>query len=163
MVGFDMDENISSEDLAAFFGVVANTQHLCNYNEWRTITGDKVIYEMSSDDVWGVLRSHLPVKIALNFEPTEHCEKGSSPIRYFEELDRFLLTSTANQFDPIVTETLSVVEEDDVITVELASYDVDKYYAEPQEKVLLATYKFSVRVSYDSWYVLEADIVEHGA
>ena len=161
MVGFDMNERISSEDLATFFGVVANTQHLCDYNGWRVFKDGKTIYTIPSDDVWGVLRSHLPEKIALNFEPTEHCEEDSRPLRYYKELDMFLLTGTAAQFDPIVTETLSVVEDGDIITVELASYDVDKYYAEPQEKVLLETYKFSVRVAYDSWFVLEADIVEH--
>lgn len=161
LADIELSENMTSKDIATFFNVVASYQHLCNNETWRSYQDGKVSYIVPGDDIWGVLRSHLPGEIVCKFEPAEGFnEDGSMDGPYYKAVNTYLYNTLAGRYDPKSIETVSVTEEGDIITVELVAYDMDKYCAQPQVKEAIETYRFSVRVAYDSWYLLEADITE---
>ena len=158
LAGFRLTESMEPKELGKFFNIVASNQHLYDYYAWS----DTKHYLVPSGDIRSILYSHLPRQVINGFDAKAMFnEEGERYHPYHVDMGYYLFDGNLTaKYDPKVIETTSVVEEGDVITVELAAYDMDKYYADPQVKEVIETYRFSVRVAYDSWFLLEADLSE---
>ena len=157
LADFELYEDMPSKELGKFFNIVANTRHLYAQNAW----GRESIVPYS--DIICVLHAHLPKSALKSFDPVEAFnEEGETDGPYYDAVNAYRLDGQAPSYPVKATEVISSVKEGDIITVELAAYDMDKYYADPQVKEIVETYRFSVRVAYDSWFLLEADLTRVG-
>ena len=157
---FELSEELPSKEFGKFFNMVAGDQQFYYAGGWK-INSNYQTCAVPGNDIWAVVRSHLPDSTVLNCELTEAFnESGETDGPYYAAVDVYHFEGKTPSYPSKATEVISSVKEGDIITVELAAYDMDKYYADPQVKEVIETYRFSVRVAKDSWFLLEADLSE---
>ncbi len=157
---FELSEELPSKEFGKFFNMVAGDQQFYYAGGWK-INSNYQTCAVPGNDIWAVVRSHLPDSTVLNCELTEAFnESGETDGPYYAAVDVYHFEGKTPSYPSKATEVISSVKEGDIITVELAAYDMDKYYADPQVKEVIETYRFSVRVAKDSWFLLEADLTE---
>ena len=157
---FELSEELPSKEFGKFFNMVAGDQQFYYAGGWK-INSNYQTCAVPGNDIWAVVRSHLPDSTVLNCELTEAFnESGETDGPYYAAVDVYHFEGKTPSYPSKATEVISSVKEGDIITVELAAYDMDKYYADPQVKEVIETYRFSVRVAYDSWFLLEANLTE---
>ncbi len=160
LADFELSDDITSKEIADFFHTVVVDQDFYYFNGWRSEI-DYSKYVIPDEDIWAILRSHLPDEMTHWFEPAEAFnEAGEKNGPYYEDVGAYLFNRFRPNYAPKVMEVTYSMKDSDIITVELASYDIDKYYADLSVKEIAATYRFSVRAARDSWFLLEADISE---
>lgn len=156
LADFELYEDLPQKELGKFFNMVAGDQQFYYYYGWGH--GERVV---PLADIHSILYSHLPVNAIDYIDGVEAFnESADSNGPYYDVVNAYHFEGQTPSYDSKATEVISSVKEGDVITVELAAYDMDKYYADPQVKEVIETYRFSVRVAYDSWFLLEANLTE---
>jgi len=170
LTNFELRDDLSYKEVGHFFNTVVSDNQLYDESAWRSFQA----YLISDTDIRAVLYSHLPVQAIQQEEEPYYFdpllafnEEGEKyyPYNELSEVYTFTAASAGNAYGLKVMETLRAEEKEveagvKLFTFELAAYDVDKYYAEPQEKKLLERYRFSVRVAEDSWFIEEATIIK---
>ena len=156
LADFELYEDLPQKELGKFFNMVAGDQQFYYYYGWGH--GERIV---PLADIHSILYSHLPVNAIDYIDGVEAFnESADSNGPYYDVVNAYHFEGQTPSYDSKATEVISSVKEGDVITVELAAYDMDKYYADPQVKEVIETYRFSVRVAYDSWFLLEANLTE---
>lgn len=156
LADFELYEDLPQKELGKFFNMVAGDQQFYYYYGWGH--GERVV---PLADIHSILYSHLPVNAIDYIDGVEAFnESADSNGPYYDVVNAYHFEGQTPSYDSKATEVISSVKEGDIITVELAAYDMDKYYADPQVKEIVETYRFSVRVAKDSWFLLEANLTE---
>lgn len=156
LADFELYEDLPQKELGKFFNMVAGDQQFYYYYGWGH--GERIV---PLADIHSILYSHLPVNAIDYIDGVEAFnESADSNGPYYDVVNAYHFEGQTPSYDSKATEVISSVKEGDVITVELVAYDMDKYYADPQVKEVIETYRFSVRVAKDSWFLMEADLTE---
>jgi hypothetical protein len=168
--GFELRDDLTQKEVGHFFNIIVSDYQLYDGDAWGSFNA----YVISGTDIRAVLYSHLPIDAIQQeeepffFDPmlafNEDGEKYY-PYHQYSKLYTFTGADIGNAhgikvMETIHTEKVPLEDGCDLITIELVSYDMDKYYAAPQEKVVLETYRFSVKVADDSWFIEEATITK---
>lgn len=166
---FELRDDLTHKEVGDFFNVLVSDHNLYDQFEWGG-----AVYLIPGIDIRAILYSHLP-DTAVEPEDKPYSldlvaafnEDGNQyfPYNKLSKEYTFIHSTLAGKYDSkametIYTEKVPLEDGCDLITIELASYDKDKYYASPQEKVVLETYRFSVKVADDSWFIEEATITK---
>lgn len=153
IVGFSLGENITDVDKARFFNFVISTDSYADQlKDWKKERTDKAYYEIPLKDIEKIISSHLNTK---EFDPLVgfiNKDKSDSNhiMQWYDTENRVYITSNIGGYGGAAAlGVLSYETNENQIKIILGSYDMEKYYQDPQKYQLLETYETTFLLQSD--------------
>ncbi len=154
IVGFKKDGDMTEREKGAFFKWIISTK---DYTEqckswWNQ---DKQTYEIPLSDIEHIIFAHLDVS---SFNPEKAFNEIS--VKEYDSEKQVLKVKTIGGYGGAAAlEALNIMRGNGTVTIELGVFDMEKFYAEPPEYILIGKYTVEYLVLEDDGNTKDFKIV----